>query len=259
MVDVGAFVEFRSLKDSVSTEEWEARQNLAACCRMIEHFGFNGTINNHVSLRVPGERDHFLINPGGYLFSELCASSFVKIHHNGDILSHAPTGIVNSAGYILHSAIQEGRPDVNCVIHLHTASGIAVGNQKEGLKFYCQEAARYIGRFGFNDYEGFSRNIDEKEVFKRDLADNIVLFMRNHGTVVCAPSVADAFTWALNFERACAAQLATESMRGDVIATPSEVAEKTREQTRLGARTTGDHAWKAYRRLADAYYPSYRN
>src|SRR4051794_15472248 len=99
-VDMGAMVEFKSLKGSVSPEEWEARENMAACCRLIEYFGYNGSINNHVSVRVPGEPEHFLINPGGYLFSELCASSLVKVHLDGAILSEAPTGIVNSAGYI---------------------------------------------------------------------------------------------------------------------------------------------------------------
>ena len=259
MVDVGAFVEFRSLKDSVSTEEWEARQNLAACCRMIEHFGFNGTINNHISVRVPGEPDHFLINPGGYLFSELCASSLVKVQVDGTIKSHAPTGIVNPAGYVIHSAIMAGRPDVNCAIHLHTVPGVAVSAQKDGLKFYCQESMRFYGKIGFHEYEGISRDKNEREQIQRDLADNIVLLLRNHGTIVVGASIAEAFTWTVNFERSCSVHIATESARGDVVIPPQEVCEHAREQTRGGNRPTGDKAWKAYRRIADAYYPSYLN
>src|SRR5262249_24345369 len=142
-VDMGARVQFPSLKGQVSPEEWDAREQLAACFRLVEHFGYNGTINNHISARVPGEPEHFLINPGGYLFSEVCASSLVKVRLDGTILSPAPTGIVNPAGYVIHSAIMAARPDVACAIHLHTVPGVAVSAQKEGLKFYCQESMRF--------------------------------------------------------------------------------------------------------------------
>jgi ribulose-5-phosphate 4-epimerase/fuculose-1-phosphate aldolase len=258
-IDLGAMVEFKSLKDSVSPEEWDARLNLAACSRMIEYYGLNGSINNHVSCRVPGEPEHFLINPGGYLFSELCASSFVKAHLDGTILSHAPTGMVNNAGYVLHSSILEARPDINSCVHLHSVNGVTIANQKEGLKAYCQEATRFVGKIGYYDFSGFQSKMSEKEKFQNGIGNNTVLLMRNHGTVVCAPSVADAFTWTLNFERACAIQIATESTRSEVIEAPLEISESTRERAPLGIRTPGDFAWTAYRRIADAYFPTYKN
>jgi ribulose-5-phosphate 4-epimerase/fuculose-1-phosphate aldolase len=255
--DMGARVSFKSLEGKVSPEEWDARQQLAACFRLIDHFGFNGTINNHVSVRVPGEPDHFLINPGGYLFSELCASSLVKVHRDGTLLSEAPSGIVNSAGYVIHSAVLDGRPDVNCAIHLHTIPGVSVSAQKDGLKFYCQEAMRFYGRIGFHDYAGIARNTDERADIKRDLDDNIVLLMRNHGTLVVGRTIAEAFVYMMNFERSCEVQTALEGARGDLVVPSEEVCEATYAQTERGNHPTGDKAWSAYRRIADCYYPSY--
>jgi ribulose-5-phosphate 4-epimerase/fuculose-1-phosphate aldolase len=258
-LDMGARVSFNSMKDQVSPEEWDTREQLAACFRLVEHYGYNGTINNHISARVPGEPDHFLINPGGYLFSELCASSLVKVHMDGCILSEAPTGIVNPAGYVIHSAALEARPEVRCVIHLHTIAGVAVSAQSEGLKFYCQESMRFFGRIGFHDYEGIARDVDERDSLRRDLGRNTVLLLRNHGTLVVGRSIAEAFTYMMNFERSCQVQMALEASRGELIAPPPEICEQTRGQTERGNEPTGEKAWRAYRRIADCYYPSYMN
>jgi ribulose-5-phosphate 4-epimerase/fuculose-1-phosphate aldolase len=257
--DMGARVSFKSLKGEVSAEEWQTREQLAACFRLVEHYGFNGTINNHISARIPGEPECFLINPGGYLFSEVCASGLVKVQLDGAILSEAPTGIVNPAGYVIHSAIMDGRPDVQCAIHLHTIPGVAVSAQKQGLKFYCQESMRFYGRIGFHDYEGIARDTQERESLKRDLGNNIVLLLRNHGTIVVGRSIAEAFTYVMNFERSCEIHLATESARGEAVVPPPEICEQTRNQTERGNQPTGEKAWKAYRRIADCYYPSYLN
>ncbi len=259
-VDMGSRVAFKSLKGSVSPEEWQTREEMAACFRLIEHFGYNGTINNHISARVPGEPDHFLINPGGYLFSELCASSLVKVHLDGTILSEAPTGLVNPAGYVIHSAIMAGRRDVNCAIHLHTVPGVAVSVQKDGLRYYCQESMRFYGKIGFHEYEGISRDTSEQEGLVRDLADNMVLLLRNHGTIVVGGSIADTFTYTVNFERSCEIQMSAERAGAELIIPSAETCLQTREQTRpTGNRSSGDKAWRAYRRIADAYYPSYVN
>lgn len=257
-IDLGAHVSFKSLEGEVSPEEWDARQQMAACFRLLEHYGFNDTVNNHVSVRVPGEPDHFLINPGGYMFSELCASSLVKVHLDGRVLSEAPTGIVNPAGYVIHSAVMAARPDVQCAIHLHTVPGVAVSTQKEGLRFYCQESMRFYGRIGFHAYEGISRDTNEREILQRDLADNIVLFLRNHGTLVVAGSVGEAFVYTMNFERSCQIHVATEGLRGETSIPSPEVCLSTRRQTEASRSRTGDRGWRAYRRIVDAYYPSYR-
>jgi ribulose-5-phosphate 4-epimerase/fuculose-1-phosphate aldolase len=257
--DMGAMVEFKSLRDQVSPQEWEARLELAACYRLVAHFGFTEGTNNHMTLRVPGEPTHFLINPAGYLFSEICASSLVKIDLDGTVLSEAPTGIVNPAGYVIHSAVLGARPDVNSVVHLHTVPGVAVSTRKGGLKFYCQESMRFYGRVGYHDYEGISRDTDEREGLSRDLADNIVLMLRNHGTLVVGGSVAEAFNLTMSFERSCQIQIAAESTGEELVHPSDEICRSTLVQTRQTNRPTGDRAWAAYRRIADFHYPSYIN
>lgn len=257
--DMGAMVQFKSLQDSVSPQEWQARKELAACYRLIAHFGLNEAINNHITLRVPGEPSHFLINPAGYLFSEICASSLVKIDLDGTVLSEAPTGIVNPAGYVIHSAVLGARPEVNSVLHLHTRAGVAVSAQKSGLKFYCQESMRFYGRVGYHEYEGISRDTDERERLARDLKDNSVLMLRNHGTLVMGNSVGEAFNLTMSFEHSCQIQLAAESTREELVHPSEEVCRSTFEQTRNSNRPTGERAWAAYQRVADCYYPSYVN
>jgi ribulose-5-phosphate 4-epimerase/fuculose-1-phosphate aldolase len=257
--DMGAMVQFKSLREAVSPEEWQARLELAACYRLIAHFGFGEGRANHITARVPGEPNHFLINPGGYLFSEICASSLVKIDLDGTILSEAPTGIVNPSGYVIHSAVLGARPDVNSVIHLHTVSSAAVSTQKSGLKFYCPESMRFYGRVGYHDYEGISRDIDERVRLAGDLRDNAVLMLRNHGMLVMGNSVAEAFSLTMNFERSCQIQIAAESTGEELVHPSEDICRKTLEQTRMSNKPTGDRAWAAYRRIVEFYYPSYVN
>ena len=257
--DMGNNVSFRSLKDEVSREEWEARLALAACYRLVDHFGYNVTPANHITARIPSEPEHFLINPGGYLFGEICASSLVKIDINGNILSEAPTGIVNPAGYVIHSAVLNARPDVNCVVHLHTVPGIAVSAQKHGLKFLCQESLRFYGRIGFHEYEGVARETSECERLSHDLGDNLVLILRNHGSLVVGRTVAEAFNLTMNYERSCEVQLAVQSSNDELVLPPQDVCQKAANHRDARNVPVGDAAWKAYRRIADLYYPSYKN
>jgi ribulose-5-phosphate 4-epimerase/fuculose-1-phosphate aldolase len=256
---MGARVAFKSLKSEVSPQEWEARLELAACYRLVDHFGYNVTPANHITARVPGEQDRFLINPAGYLFGEICASSLVKIDLEGNVLSEAPTGIVNPAGYVIHSAVLEARPDVNCVVHLHTVPGIAVSAQKEGLKFLCQESMRFYGRVGFHEYEGVARAMDERRRLARDLGDNFALILRNHGSLVVGRTVAEAFNLTMSYERSCEVQIAAQSSGNELVFPSQEVSEKAANHRDARNVPIGDTAWKAYRRIADAYYPSYVN
>lgn len=257
--DMGAKVHFKSLKNDVSPEEWEARLDLAACFRLVDHFGFNRAPNNHLSARVPGEPGHFLINPGGYLFSEICASSLVKIDLDGNVLSEAPTGIVNPAGYNIHSSVMGARPDVNCAVHLHTVPGVAVSAQKNGLKFLCQESMRFYGRIGFHEYEGIARESNERERLAHDLGNNFALLLRNHGSLIVGRTIAEAFQLTLSFERSCEIQVAAQSSGEELVVPSKEVSEKTANHRDMRNRPIGAAQWKAYRRIADAYYPSYVN
>ncbi|MDA0629443.1 class II aldolase/adducin family protein, partial [Acinetobacter baumannii] len=114
-----------------------------------------------ISARVPGQPDQFLINPYGMLFDEITASSLVKVDHEGRPLMETEYD-VNPAGFVIHSAIHDGRPEVQCVLHTHTRYGVAVSAQKEGLLPISQQSIFPLARLAYHDYEGVALRDDEK-------------------------------------------------------------------------------------------------
>ena len=260
-VDMGARLEHPSLKGKVSKEEWETRVELAAFFRLIDHFGYNQGPGNHLTARVPGEPDHFLINPAGRMFGEVTASSLVKIDFDGNELSETLTGIVNHAGYLIHSALFMARPDVNATAHLHTIPGVAVSAQKDGFKFISQESMRFFGSVSYHDYEGIARDMSERERLAADLGKSNCMVLRNHGSLLVGQDIPEAFSRCITYERAAAIQVAAEASGRELNIPSDEVCMRT---FRIGNRPrnvpgAGDNTWLAYRRIVDAHYPSYMN
>jgi len=126
----------KPVRELVSAEEWQARVDLAACYRLMAEFGMTEMVANHISVRVPGTHDQFLINPYGMLYEEMTASSMIKVDIEGNVLFNATEYGVNQAGYVIHSAVHMGRPDVECVIHTHTLPGMAVSAMKMVSLFF---------------------------------------------------------------------------------------------------------------------------
>ena len=156
---------------SISHEEWKVRIDLAACYRLLAHFGWDDLILTHNSARVQGEPNHFLINPMGLMFDEITASNLLKMDLDGN-LAEPSEYEANRAGYVIHSAIYIGRPDVECVIHTHTEADIAVGALEEGLLPLSQWAMRFHNRLGYHDYEGVSLDMDERERLQRSIGSH---------------------------------------------------------------------------------------
>lgn len=198
----------RPLREQCSHAEWEARQQLAACYRIFAHFGWNELIYNHITLSVPGEEQSFLINPFGVLYEEICASNLVKIDIDGNTLDGS-THPVNKAGFVQHSAFHRHLPDARCIIHTHTTAGMAVACCEEGLTPTSFYAANFAGRIAYHDFEGITVRPEESARLIANLGDKRVMILRNHGLLVMAPSLPQAFVtyWAL--QRACEIQVAT--------------------------------------------------
>ena len=182
----------RSVRGQVSREEWRIRVDLAACYRLIAHYRWDDLVFTHISARVPGPERAFLLNPYGMMFQEITASSLVKVDFDGNVLIPSEHGI-NLAGYTIHSAIQMARPDVTCVIHLHSRDGAAVSAQKDGLLPLTQTAMIARAFLAYHDYEGIALDLGERERLVSDLGDKCLMMLRNHGTLACGPSVAEAF------------------------------------------------------------------
>ena len=166
-----------NVKDQVSAAEWQTRVDLAACYRLVALHGWDDLIFTHISAKVPGTED-FLINPFGLMFHEISASSLVKVDQAGNKLMDSPHEI-NPAGYTIHSAVHEARHDVVCVLHTHTASGVAVSAQKQGVLPISQQSLFVLSSLAYHAYEGVALNHEEKVRLQADLGENNFLMLHN--------------------------------------------------------------------------------
>lgn len=249
-----------SVKDKVSAEEWEARVNLAAAYRLCAHFGWDDLIYTHLSARIPNTDHHFLINPLGLMFEEITASSLVKVDLNGNVLMDTPY-IPNAAGFVIHSAIHEARDDANCVMHLHTDYGVALSNQKDGLKMLCQSSIPASANVAYHDYEGFAVNDGEKERLVADMGEYPALILRNHGTLTAAETVAQAFELMYFLEKACKIQILSQSTGQPLYQMSDEAISNALRDLRVvaGAKGADTLVWPALLRKMDRLDPSFRD
>jgi len=252
-----------SMKDDFSPEEWAIRVDLAAAFRLVEVYGWSDMLATHLSARVPGGEDHFLINPFGLMFEEITASCLVKVDAHGAILSQTQYSI-NPAGFTIHSAVHMNKPEIACVMHTHTQAGVGVATQKDGLLPLTQHALAVIAAAGYHDYEGIATDLDERDRIASDLGDNKVLILRNHGLMSVGATVGEAFMWMYRAERACRMQLAAQQSGVELMPIPEHVQQTTIERNRFensaqGYRPIGKVEWPALLRKLDRIDKSYRS
>jgi len=251
-----------SVRPGISDEEWQTRCDLAALYRLLAHFRMTDLVYTHLSARIPGPEHHFLINQYGTFFHEMRASDLVKIDLEGNIVDQdeRETKRVNVAGFVIHSAIHMARPDLLCVIHTHTAAGIAVSAQKKGLLPISQHALKFHGHLAYHDYEGIAFDRAERERLIADLGQHKAMILRNHGLLVGGSSIADAFDQIYVLERACQAQIAAQSGRAKLVFPPKKVRRHTAAQfNREGKSGLVEMAWQASLRLIENDQPDYRS
>ena len=246
------------VRDQVSDEEWQLRVDLAACYRLIAMYGWDDLVFTHVSARVPGPDEHFLINAYGWLFEEMTASSLVKVDLNGDKVLDTPN-MVNPAGFVIHSAVHEARHDVGCVLHTHTKAGVAVSIQKDGLLPVSQTSLFPYATLAYHDYEGVALNDDEKPRLVADLGDNNALMLRNHGLLTTGATIADAFLMMYVFETACQIQVMAQSSGGELVQVPQPIVDGIQAQAEQVTKGLGGQLiWPGLLRKLDRMDPSFR-
>lgn len=248
-----------NVKDQVSAAEWQTRVDLAACYRLIALYGWDDLIFTHISAKVPGTED-FLINPYGMMFHEITASSLIKVDLAGKKLMESQYEI-NPAGYTVHSAVHEVRPDANCVLHTHTPAGVAVAAQKCGLLPLSQQSLFVLSSLAYHDYEGVFLREDEKPRLQADLGDKHFYILRNHGLVTAGGSIADTFLMMFIFQRACEIQVMAQSGGGELVHIPQAVLDGATQMMAGVMRTPvgmgGALPWPALLRKLDAQMPGY--
>lgn len=249
----------QSIKEHVSDDEWQMRVNLAACYRLIAMYGWDDLVFTHISARVPGPDEHFLINAYGLLFDEMTASNLVKVDLDGNIVLDTQYSI-NPAGFTIHSAIHAARDDVGCVLHTHTKSGVAVSAQTDGLRPLSQISLLPFASLAYHDYEGIALNEEEKPRLVADLGKKNFMILRNHGLLTVAANVPDAFLFMYALETACQTQLAAQSGGGPLIEINSAIVAGIEAQVAAVTRGMGaEIAWPGLLRRLDRQDTSYRD
>ena len=245
------------VKNNVSKEEWETRQDLAAFYRTIPYFGWDDLIFTHISAKVPGTEDEFLINPYGFLFDEITASNLVKVNLKGKILSDT-NNFINPAGFTIHSAIHESREDAHCIVHLHSNDGVAVASLKDGLLPLSQTGMLVRSQIAYHDYEGVALFEEEKERLVKDLGEARLMILRNHGTLALGKNVAEAFTNIYFLEKACSYQVRALSGNLELNYPSKESIETTRQQGE-GREMAAALLWPAVKRKMERLDSSFLN
>lgn len=252
-----------SVRAGVSEAEWQARLDCAAVYRLLAHFNQIDLVGNHITLRVPGDHNRILINPYGWMYEEITASSLVTIDLDGNELvnPHGKDAGVNYAGYVIHSAVHSVRHDISCVIHTHTRAGMAVSSLECGFLPMTQTAIACMP-VAYHDYEGPAVDIAERERLIEHLGAANFLVLRNHGLLVCGATAASAFRNIYAFEAACQAQVDAMAATGTKLTLVSDdIVERSIARRRQAAARRGamDLHWPAMLRLLDRRDPSWRD
>lgn len=237
--------------------EKQQRVALAACYRLVDLYDMSDGIGTHISARVPERSGEFLINPYGWFFDEITASSLVAVDANGLALGSGGEQPVNPAGFNLHSCVHQARPDAVCVLHTHSVAGMAVASLAEGLLPLNQHAMQFFDRIGYHDYEGLVTHPEEQQRIASDLGQANALVLRNHGLLTLGTSVAEAFYLMWRLEKACRAQLQALSAGRELVFPDPDVAHRTSEVYAGSSALISEFAWEGFLRKLDRHNPGY--
>ncbi len=249
-----------SVQNKVSNEEWQTRIDLAACYRLVALYGWTDLVFTHITAKIPGVENQFLINPYGMLFDEITASSLVKIDLGGNKLDADNPFPVNPAGFTIHSAIHAARHDAKCVLHVHTANGVAVSAQKNGVLPISQQSIFVLASLAYHDYEGVALNADEKPRLVADLGEKNFFMLRNHGLLTVGETIPDTFLFMYLFETACAIQIRAQAGGGELTRIPQPIIDGAQKQAKLVTKGLGGSlAWPGLLRKLDKMDAGFRH
>lgn len=247
------------VREAVSEAEWQTRVELAACHRLMAHFGIHDITHNHLTARVPDAPEHFLIKPYDYVFEEVTASSLIKYDFDGNPQQDDRPKL-RGGGLVIHAGLFRARPDLNALFHTHTPANMGVASQKQGLLPINQHAMHFYGRIAYHDFGGFEFDVNMREPLVRDLGDKQFALLRNHGSLVCGRSVGEAYVEHHFLEMACQGQIAALAGGAEVVLIAPEICEFAAKQAADNHnRATGGKDWLSSLRMADRLDPSFRD
>ena len=243
--------------------EKDIRIELAACYRIFDYMNWDEIIYNHITVKVPDEEGHFLINPFGLHYSEVTASNLVKVDIAGNIVEKSDYP-VNPAGMLIHSAIHSVREDAHCIGHTHTDAGMTVACQEGGLRRDNFYSVLFHNQIAYHDFQGLTVDDSEKEDLIESIGDKNLLILRSHGLLTCGRTISEMFFNMMSLQRACEIQVAVDMSGKPIIPVSLEIAEKTARLLSIQMSNNGDLAmgqmeFNAMRRLVDKVDDSYND
>ena len=244
-------------KTHFSDEEWINRVNLAACYHLADHFQMTDIVWNHITSKTSTNKETFLINKFGLRYDEITASNLLEIDLEGNVISG--DGEINYTGYVIHGAVHKAKKNIHCVMHTHTRAGLAISCLKEGLKPIFQDAAIFHNRVSYHDWQGMSTEVEECKDIAKNLGNNKVMILRNHGLLTCGETIGEAFILMYYLDKACKNQLDTMSTGLDTIVPSDNIMEFAAGQYEDPRFRLGKHEWPALLRLLDDKNSIYKN
>jgi ribulose-5-phosphate 4-epimerase/fuculose-1-phosphate aldolase len=249
----------RPVRERVSKAEWQARCELAAAHRLVAHFVFVDMTYNHVSVRVPGEPDHFLVKADNQFMEQVTASSLIKYDLEGNRVTDSDYQ-ASAAAYNLHAAVLKARPDIVAVVHTHSPANLAVSAQKHGLLPITQQAMRFYNRIARYPNEVDDTTREGADKLAAALGDKWVMILENHGALVCGTTLPEAYIYHHFFELACRAQVGALAGGAQlIIPAPEACAERVKKFGRIGVYDSKSRDWVAGMALVEKLYPDYKD
>ena len=242
------------MKNNFSEADWKVRVDLAAMFRLTNMFGWDDTVWNHITARAPGTEHTFFMHEMGLLYEEVKASNLIKVDENGKVLEGPEKA--NTAGFIIHSAIHLNHPNAKFVFHAHPPSALAATALKDGIPHLVQDSSMLYGKVGYHEWEGLSINKDERKNIAKNMGDNKVLIMKNHGMLTVGATAGEAFMNMYYAIRMC--EVAVQATGSGL-----ELERATDEMWKLSQKqydlfSPGLNEWPALLRRCDAKDPSYK-
>ena len=246
------------VRERVSEEEWQLRCELAAAHRLVAHFVFVDMTYNHISARVPGEPNHFLVKAENVFMEQVTASNIVKYDVDGKQVMESAYK-ASPAAYNVHAAVLKARLDIIAAVHTHSPANLAVSAQKHGLLPLTQQAMRFYNRIAYYPNEVDDTTREGTDKMAQALGDKWVMILENHGALVCGATLPEAYIYHHFFELACRAQVGALAGGGELITPSREVCEeRAKKFGRIGVYDSKSRDWVASMALIEKLYPEYK-
>lgn len=248
----------RAARPRIAAAEWQARCELAAAHRLVAHFVFVDMTYNHISLRVPGESEHFLVKADNVYMEQVTASNLVKYDLEGKQVGVSPFK-ASPAAYNLHAAVLRARPDIHSAVHTHSPANLAVSAQQHGLLPLTQQAMRFYNRVARYPNEVDDTTREGADQLATALGKDWVMLLENHGALVCGTTLPEAYIYHHFFELACRAQIGALAGGAKLIQPdPAVCAARAAKFGRMGVYNSASRDWVAGMELVEKLFPDYK-